>query len=70
MHPHEDQPFEHYDIGSSTSSKYTKQVPLAKEVEEEEKEKYSSGKPKRITIRARIIHSVDQENKMPTQTIP
>ena len=53
----DDQVFENYDVGSSTTSKprEIRQMPIVKDIEKEE-EHYTSGKPRRIIIRARITH--------------
>ena len=63
MENHKNQYSEEYDVGSSTEggSKDSKQTPQSMAKEEEEKEKdgkkrYTSGKPRRETIRARITH--------------
>lgn len=57
MNPREDQSVSDYDVGSSTTSesKDARQKPEVKDIEKE-KEQYTSGKPRRIVIRARITH--------------
>jgi len=57
MNPHKDQPTGDYDVGSLTTSesKDVKPRPVVRDIEEKE-EWYSSGKPRRIIIRARITH--------------
>ena len=57
MKQHNDEPVGEYDVGSSTTSdsEDRKQAPEIREIEEE-KDRYPSGKPKRIIIRARITH--------------
>jgi hypothetical protein len=60
MEMHEDRTERDYDVGSLTTSysKDTQKIPLAREIieEREEANRYSSGKPSRIVIRAKIIH--------------
>ena len=57
MNPREDQSIRDYDVRSSTTSesKDTRQKPQVRDIEVE-KERYASGKPRRIVIRARITH--------------
>ena len=57
MDPNEGQSNGDYDVGSSTTSesKDAEKKPVAREVSEPE-DRYTSGKPRRIIIRARITH--------------
>jgi hypothetical protein len=57
MDPNEDRADADYDIGSLTTSesKDVKKKPVTREVSEQG-EQYTSGKPRRIIIRARITH--------------